>query len=156
MYMCIYQGKCQVCQQSVWLTNSNYSFKMFLPCLEMMQKRSCVSLRDKKKADADIKDIQWMLQFSQTSICFQERRSESRILGYIFFPTLDQTCHNSDLSQLVGYLTSNPIGLITARKAVVATWQNERRCQAVQVWVVASMRTAFVLDFGLSWRHISI
>lgn len=118
-------------------------------------RRSCVSLRDRKKADTDIKDIQWMLQFTQTGICFQERRSESRILGYIFFTTLDQTCHNSDLSQLVGYLTSNPIGLITARKADVATWQNERRCQAVQVWVVASMRTAFVLDFGLSRRHIS-
>lgn len=124
---------------------------MSLPCLEMMQKGAVCLWEIGRKQTLTLK----MLQFTQTGICFQERRSESRILGYIFFTTLDQTCHNSDLSQLVGYLTSNPIGLITARKAVVATWQNERRCQAVQVWVVASMRTAFVLDFGLSRRHIS-
>lgn len=40
-------------------------------------------------------------------------------------------------------------------EAVVATWQDTRRCQSVQVWVVAHRRTAVAVDFGPAWRHFS-
>lgn len=51
-------------------------------------------------------------------------------------------------SPVVLGVTFNPSSFITACESVVATWQDKRRCQVVQVWVVAGMRTAVDMDFG--------
>lgn len=67
-----------------------------------------------------------------------------------------QSCLFADLSLLADYLTSNPNSLITACEGAVATWQDRRGWKAVQVWVLARVRTAVGVDFGPVWRRNSL
>lgn len=154
---------------------------MFFPCREMMHKTGCMSVRDKKRQTLTLKaysvsevhhqisqlpsasistpTIHGMtfLDFPLNCIAFiSEVRPAQYLLSGMeeynsFSPTLDQTCLHSDLSQLVEYLTSNPNSLITACKAVVATWQDRRsakrfRCGSWPVWELLSEWTLALPD----------
>lgn len=59
-----------------------------------------------------------------------------------------------DLSLLQPPLLVGLVWHLIPAASVVATWQDERRCQVVQVCVVAGMTTPVDVDFGPAWLSL--
>lgn len=54
------------------------------------------------------------------------------------------------------FLASNLSNLITAECCCDMTGEDRRRCQAVQVWVLARVGTAVDMDFDRDWRNTGL